>query len=174
MLCLEQLDMKPMFCKDEGIAICPACEQNEHKNHTLETVEKLKEHIEIKLKHLKEKREEVIAEEKLFEDIRQYSEKQEKDCKQRIIALFEQLQQFLTNEQERALFQVREEQQRQAGPELDRVRGQLASLSQRMQALEKQLQRGTNTFVTRYSQTLRHAKMPQASQQVGKLSIKKA
>uniref|UniRef100_A0A8C6SUH5 RING-type domain-containing protein n=1 Tax=Neogobius melanostomus TaxID=47308 RepID=A0A8C6SUH5_9GOBI len=168
-VCLEHPDEKPLFCKDEGHAFCAICELNEHENHTWETVEVLKEQIEVKLKCLKDKREEVIEEGKVYEEIKQHSERQEEDCERHVVALFDRLQRFLANEKEKALSQVREEQQRRdriVGPELERVRGQLSSLSQRIQALERQLQRGTGAFLTHYSHTQKHAKIPQAPRQV--------
>lgn len=73
-VCFEHPDEKPMFCKDEGRAFCPVCEFDEHKDHTLETVEELREQFEEKLKCQEEESEEDTEEEALHEETKQHSE----------------------------------------------------------------------------------------------------
>ncbi|KAJ0003532.1 hypothetical protein NQD34_008630 [Periophthalmus magnuspinnatus] len=149
------LDVAPMFCREDDQALFSICEINEHKNHTLETVEELKKETESNLKYLKELRKEAVEELEVCEEIMLHSEKQEKDCVCQINVLFERWQQFFVNEQKRAMFHLREEKQRQAGimgAELERVRRQLSSLSKSIQGQERQLQRGAVEFLTHYKQ----------------------
>lgn len=166
-VCSKHPEVPPLFCLDEARALCAVCEFSLHKQHTVVPVEtavsELKEQLRSHLQSLTEKRERVKELEKSYEEMLRHSEKQAEHCEEQIRALFERLHQFLREEQESRLAELREEQRRQAhslNPELENIREQLSSLSQSIHAVEQQLQRDSGAFLTHYSLTQSQASQP--------------
>uniref|UniRef100_A0A8C8S140 Uncharacterized protein n=1 Tax=Pelusios castaneus TaxID=367368 RepID=A0A8C8S140_9SAUR len=106
-LCRRHHKALDLFCEEDGEAVCVVCWRSpEHRSHTVllleEAAPKYKEKVQSHLKALREEREKILgfkltAEEKS----RQYLKRTEIE-RQKIVSEFQQLQQFL-EEQERLL-----------------------------------------------------------------------
>lgn len=140
-----------------------------HKDHlvvTQETAEReLKEALQSELQALREERSQVTSEQSKYREMCDHADRQAQLCERVIRTQFEQLQQFLRQEEEACMCELKEEQDRQArtiSPVLDTLGQQQSSVSQRIQALEEQLQRNTGDFLLSYRLTQRSAWAPQA------------
>uniref|UniRef100_A0A8C6UNZ5 Uncharacterized protein n=1 Tax=Neogobius melanostomus TaxID=47308 RepID=A0A8C6UNZ5_9GOBI len=117
-VCGEHPEVPPLFCKDETRAFCPVCEFSRHSQHTVVSGEEaeraIKEMLRSQLLSLTLQRQSYEELEKTYEHIQHYAEEQAQYCEHQVRVLFEWLQQFLREEENRALSRLREEQDRQA------------------------------------------------------------
>ncbi|KAK7879748.1 hypothetical protein WMY93_030675 [Mugilogobius chulae] len=145
-VCRSHPQVPPLFCKDEAQAFCSACEFSQHKDHTIvsgeEAVKEVKQQQHSQLCSLSLQRQSYEELEKTYEHIQRHSEEQGHYCERQIRAVFEQLQQFLRDEEKKALSALREEQDRQTqnmSTEIQRIREQLTALNQSIQQLQQRL-----------------------------------
>ncbi|XP_044840047.1 E3 ubiquitin-protein ligase TRIM39-like [Mauremys mutica] len=106
-LCERHGKALDLFCEEDGEAVCVVCERSlEHRSHTVllmdDAAQKYKERIQAHLKTLMEEREKLLGLKATGErNCREYL-KQTQTERQKIVSEFQQLQQFL-EEQERLL-----------------------------------------------------------------------
>ncbi|XP_042346044.1 zinc-binding protein A33-like [Plectropomus leopardus] len=155
-----------LFCKDEDRAVCPVCEFSLHQNHTVvpidQAVSELKDELKSDLKALQEKKSKHQKVEKTYDEMIQHSKKQLLSTERQISAEFNQLNQFLKEEEESRLAALREEE-KQKGKTINRerkmIQKHISSLSDSISAVEKELQKSNVAFLSTYKSTQSKAKV---------------
>uniref|UniRef100_A0A8C8S5G1 Zinc finger protein RFP-like n=1 Tax=Pelusios castaneus TaxID=367368 RepID=A0A8C8S5G1_9SAUR len=112
-LCEKHREALKLFCKEDEIPICWVCDRSkEHQDHTVipaeEVAEEFKEKIQAHLKTLREEREKLLECKVSREKRNQENLRKTQTKRQKIVSEFQQLRQFL-EEQERLLLAQLEE-----------------------------------------------------------------
>ncbi|XP_061564356.1 nuclear factor 7, brain-like [Cololabis saira] len=159
-VCKKHPGIPPLFCRDEQRTVCSVCEFSLHQNHKVvpveEAVGELKELLKSDLKSLQDKRNKYKQVEETYKDVVQHSKKQLLSTEKQIRAEFNKLQQFLKEEEESRLADLREEEEqkgRRISGERKRIQEQISSLSDSISAVEEELQKDNMSFLSRYKPT---------------------
>ncbi|XP_030298214.1 zinc-binding protein A33-like [Sparus aurata] len=153
------------FCVDEQRAVCPVCEFSLHNNHKLVPIEEavgvLKEQLKLDLKSLQDKRDKYKQVEETYIEVAQHSKRQLLSTEGQIRAEFNKLHQFLIEEEESRLASLREEEEqkwRTISREMEEVQGWISSLSHSICAVEEELQKHNESFLSSYKPTQTRAR----------------
>ncbi|XP_075771927.1 uncharacterized protein LOC102447986 [Pelodiscus sinensis] len=143
-VCEEHQEALKLFCEEDQAPICVVCDRSRaHRAHTVlpiaEAAQEYKEKLEAHLKSLREEREKLLGWKVTAEGKSQEYLKQTQAKRQKILAEFQQLQQFL-EEQERLLLAQLEKLDKEIGRlQTDTVRklsAQISCLSEQIGELE--------------------------------------
>ncbi|XP_067413562.1 zinc finger protein RFP-like [Emydura macquarii macquarii] len=110
-LCEKHREPLKLFCKEDEIPICLVCDRaKEHRDHTAvpaeEVVEEFKEKIQAHLKKLREEREKLVKFQVSSEKRSQENLRKTQTERQKIVSEFQQLQQFLKEQEKLLLAQL--------------------------------------------------------------------
>lgn len=165
-LCEKHTDLPHWFCKDEQRAVCPVCEFSLHQSHKVVPVEQavrdLKEQLKSDLESLQDKRDKYKQVEETYNEVIQQSEKQLLSTERQIRAEFNKLHQFLKEEEESRLAALREEEEQKGktvSREMKKIQEQMSSLSDRISAVEEELQKPSVPFLSSYKATQTRARV---------------
>uniref|UniRef100_A0A3B3HYD7 B30.2/SPRY domain-containing protein n=1 Tax=Oryzias latipes TaxID=8090 RepID=A0A3B3HYD7_ORYLA len=154
-----------LFCKDEQRAFCPVCEFFQHQSHKVvpveEAVRELKEELKSDLKSLQDKKIKYKEVEETYNQMIQHSKKQLLSTETQIRAEFNKLQQFLKEEEESRLAALREEEEQKRKTvmgEMKRIQEQMSSLSESISAVEAELQKDKEAFLSSWKDTQSRAR----------------
>uniref|UniRef100_A0A3P9KKI4 Uncharacterized protein n=1 Tax=Oryzias latipes TaxID=8090 RepID=A0A3P9KKI4_ORYLA len=164
-VCRKHPGESKLFCKDEQRAFCPVCEFFQHQSHKVvpveEAVRELKEELKSDLKSLQDKKIKHKTMEKTYNQMIQHSKKQLLSTETQIRAEFNKLQQFLKEEEEARLAALREEEEQKrktVSREMKRIQEQMSSLSESISAVEAELQKDKEAFLSSWKDTQSRAR----------------
>ncbi|XP_037769615.1 tripartite motif-containing protein 10-like [Chelonia mydas] len=173
---IKDLDFKPgkenlcerhgkaldLFCDEDGEAVCVVCwKSSEHRSHTVllleEAAQKYKEKIQAHLKTLREEREKLLGFKMTREGKRQEYQKQTQTERQKIVSEFQQLRQFL-EEQERLLLAQLEKLDKEIvriqNENVSKLSEEISHLSELINEMEGKCQKPENEFLQDVRSTL--------------------
>uniref|UniRef100_A0A3P9IDI3 Tripartite motif containing 35-12 n=1 Tax=Oryzias latipes TaxID=8090 RepID=A0A3P9IDI3_ORYLA len=164
-VCRKHPGESKLFCKDEQRAFCPVCEFFQHQSHKVvpveEAVRELKEELKSDLKSLQDKKIKYKEVEETYNQMIQHSKKQLLSTETQIRAEFNKLQQFLKEEEESRLAALREEEEQKGKTvmgEMKRIQEQMSSLSESISAVEAELQKDKEAFLSSWKDTQSRAR----------------
>ncbi|XP_004072138.1 zinc-binding protein A33-like [Oryzias latipes] len=156
-VCEKHQEEPKLFCKDEQRAVCPVCEFSLHQSHTVvpveEAVRALKEELESDMKSLTDRKDQCRRVEETFQRVMRHFEKQLLSTETQIRAQFNKLHQFLEEEEESRVAALREEEEQKRKTmmgEMKRIQEQMSSLSESISAVEAELQKDKEAFLSSY------------------------
>ncbi|XP_039374254.1 zinc finger protein RFP-like [Mauremys reevesii] len=161
-VCGEHQETLKLFCEEDQTPICVICrESRTHRAHTVvpiqEAVQEYKERIQAHLKTLREEREKLLGLKATRERNSQEFLKQTQTEKQKIVSEFQQLLQFL-EEQERLLLaqleKLDEEIVRIQNENVSKLSEQISHLSELISELEGKCQKPASEFLQDIRSTL--------------------
>ncbi|XP_030233273.1 zinc-binding protein A33-like [Gadus morhua] len=154
-VCTEHLKDIKWFCKDEQRAVCHVCEFPHHQGHTVvpleEQVQELKQQLRPDLTALQARRRRHQELEETYEAMVPHLKGQWVKTERRIKAEFEQLHQFLREEEEARVEALREEEEQKRKTillERKTLQEQIRSLSEGPSAVEADLQKDGLSFLS--------------------------
>ncbi|KAG7492508.1 hypothetical protein MATL_G00015370 [Megalops atlanticus] len=150
-----------LFCEEDQEAVCVVCQTSKkHRNHQLCPVEEavldLKEKLKTALNPVKEKLEKFTKVKQECEKTAKHIKTQAQNTETQIKAEFEKLHQFLRDEEEARLAALKEEEEQKGktmSEKLKIIQEQISSLSDRISAVEKELNEEDIAFLKNYKQT---------------------
>ncbi|CAM5104940.1 unnamed protein product, partial [Natator depressus] len=174
---IKQLDFKPgkenlcerhgkaldLFCDEDWEAVCVVCERSsEHRTHMVllieEAAQKYKEKIQAHLKTLREEREKLLGFKMTREEKRREYQKQTETERQKIVSEFQQLRQFL-EEQERLLLAQLEKLDKKIvkieNENITKLSEEISCLSELISEMEGKCQKPASEFLQDVRSTLR-------------------
>ncbi|KAM4616564.1 E3 ubiquitin-protein ligase TRIM35-like [Polymixia lowei] len=164
-VCSKHPEDPKLFCEEEQRAVCLVCDFPHHQGHKLvpikQAVSDLKDQLKSDLKPLQDKRNKYKEVEKAYNEVVQYSKKQLVDTEMKVRAEFEKLHQFLREEEEARLAALREEEEHKKKTitqQMKIIQEQISSLSDRISALEQDLQKHNVSFLSSYKHTQTRAR----------------
>ncbi|XP_078809410.1 nuclear factor 7, ovary-like [Oryzias latipes] len=164
-VCRKHPGESKLFCKDEQRAFCSVCEFSLHQSHKVvpveEAVRELKEELKSDLKSLQDKKIKYKEVEKTYNQMIQHSKKLLLSTETQIRAEFNKLQQFLKEEEEARLAALREEEEQKRKTvmgEMKRIQEQMSSLSESISAVEAELQKDKEAFLSSWKDTQSRAR----------------
>ncbi|XP_075769159.1 uncharacterized protein LOC102460972 isoform X3 [Pelodiscus sinensis] len=158
-VCAEHQEALKLFCEEDQTPICVVCDRSQaHRELPIkETAQEYKEKLEAHLKTLREERDQVLGRKTTAEGKRQEYLKWTQAERQMIVAEFQQVQQFL-EEQERLLLAQLEKLDEEVGRlQTDTVRKlsvQISRISEWISELEGKCQKPANEFLKDVRSTL--------------------
>ncbi|XP_044837304.1 zinc finger protein RFP-like [Mauremys mutica] len=161
-VCGEHQEALKLFCEEDQTPICVICrESRAHRAHTVvpieEAAQEYKERIQAHLKTLREEREKLLGLKATGERNCWEYLKQTKTERQKIVSEFQQLQQFL-EEQERLLLahleKLDKEIVRIQNENLSKLSEQISRLSELISELERKCQKPASEFLQDVRTTL--------------------
>ncbi|XP_075765603.1 zinc finger protein RFP-like [Pelodiscus sinensis] len=161
-LCEKHREPLKLFCKEDEIPICLVCDRSKrHRGHTVIPAEEAAEEFQVRLlahlKTLRAKRETLLGLKVSREKRSQEYLKQTQAERQKVVAEFQQLRQFL-EEQERLLLAQLEKLDEEIGRlQTDTVRklsAQISRISERISELEGTCQKPASEFLQDVRSTL--------------------
>uniref|UniRef100_A0A8C9YXW4 Tripartite motif containing 35 n=1 Tax=Sander lucioperca TaxID=283035 RepID=A0A8C9YXW4_SANLU len=144
-VCSKHQEEPTLFCKDEDRVVCPVCEFSLHHGHTVVPVEQKHRQVE-----------------EIYDKIDHHSKKQLLSTESQIRAEFNKLHQFLKEEEESRLANLREEEQQRGktvSREMKRIQEQISSLSDSISAVEADLQKDSVPFLSSYKASQSRARV---------------
>ncbi|XP_024131613.1 nuclear factor 7, ovary-like [Oryzias melastigma] len=165
-VCRKHPGESNLFCKDDQRAFCPFCEFFfQHHSHKVvpveEAVRELKEELKSDLKSLQDKKMKYKEVEETYNQMIQHSKKQLLSTETQIRAEFNKLHQFLKEEEESRLAALREEEEQKRmtmSREMKRIQEQMSSLSESISAVEAELQKDKEAFLSSSKDTQSRAR----------------
>ncbi|KAG7492499.1 hypothetical protein MATL_G00015380 [Megalops atlanticus] len=150
-----------LFCEEDQEALCLVYQTSKkHRHHQLCPVEEavfdLKEKLKTALNHIKEKLERFAEVKEAYEETAEHISTQAQHTETQIKAEFEKLHQFLRDEEEARLAALREEEEQKGktmSEKLKIIQEQISSLSNRISAVEQELNEEDIAFLKNYNQT---------------------
>ncbi|XP_075768617.1 uncharacterized protein LOC142821484 isoform X2 [Pelodiscus sinensis] len=158
-VCREHQEALKLFCEEDQTPICVVCDRSQAPRELSikETAQEYKEKLEAHLKTLREEREQMLGRKTTAEGKRQEYLKWTQAERQMIVAAFQQLWQFL-EEQERLLLSQLEKLDKEIGRlQTDTVRklsAQISRISEWIGELEGKCQKPPNVFLKDVRSTL--------------------
>ncbi|RVE67882.1 hypothetical protein OJAV_G00086230 [Oryzias javanicus] len=164
-VCRKHSGETNLFCKDERKVFCAVCDFSLHQSHKVvpveEAVRELKEELKSDLKSLQDKKMKYKEVEETYNQMIQHSKKQLLSTETQIRAEFNKLQQFLKEEEESRLAALREEEEQKrktVSREMKRIQEQMSSLSESISAVEAELQKDKEAFLSSSKDTQSRAR----------------
>ncbi|XP_074927726.1 zinc finger protein RFP-like [Chelonoidis abingdonii] len=164
-LCEKHKEPLKLFCKEDEILICLVCDRSkEHRDHTVipaeEAAEEFKEMIQAHLKMLMEEREKLLGFKVSREKRSQEYLKQTQTERQKIVSEFQQLWQFL-EEQERLLLaqlekldkeivKIQNENVSKVSEEISRLNNLISEMEGKCQKPETELLQDVRSTLSRF------------------------
>uniref|UniRef100_A0A3P9KUT2 Nuclear factor 7, brain n=1 Tax=Oryzias latipes TaxID=8090 RepID=A0A3P9KUT2_ORYLA len=146
-----------VFCKDDQRALCSVCDISQHQSHTVVPVEvvikELKEELKSDKKFLMDRKNQCRRVEETLNQMIQHSKKQLLSTERQIRAQFNKLHQFLKEEEESRVAALKEEEEQKRKTmmgEMKRIQEQMSSLSESISAVEAELQKDKEAFLSSY------------------------
>ncbi|XP_041966906.1 nuclear factor 7, brain-like [Alosa sapidissima] len=153
------------FCVDEGVTWCEECQHPlQHAGHQLkrvkEAVEKVKTKLHSSLELMEAQLDDCIYADDVYKDMVKHMASQRAATERRIQEEFEQLHQWLREEEEARLTAVREEEEQKRkliDRELDIIQGQMLALENSIHQVENDLKQDNLSFLKDYKRTISRA-----------------
>uniref|UniRef100_K7F7H2 Zinc finger protein RFP-like n=1 Tax=Pelodiscus sinensis TaxID=13735 RepID=K7F7H2_PELSI len=154
-VCREHQEVLKLFCEEDQTPICVVCDRSRaHRAHTVvpveEAAQEYKEKFQARLKTLREEREKLLGWKATGERRSQEYLKQTQAERQRIVAEFQQLRQFLEVQERLLLAQLKKLDEEIGRLQADNVRklsAQISCLSQLIGELEGKCQQPACEFL---------------------------
>ncbi|XP_038228458.1 zinc finger protein RFP-like [Dermochelys coriacea] len=165
-LCERHGKALDLFCDEDGEAVCVVCERSsEHRSHTVllmeEAAQKYKEKIRAHLKTLREEKEKLLGFKMTREGKRQEYQKRTQTERQKIVSEFQQLRQFL-EEQERLLLAQLEKLDKEIvriqNENVSKLSEEISHLSELISEMEGKCQKPASEFLQDVRSTLSRCK----------------
>lgn len=156
LVCSKHKERK-MFCEDEQRALCAVCEFSLHKDHKLvpveEAVRQLKKQLKYDLKALKNKKKKCIIVEETYREVINYSTMEVSSAEKNIRAEYDNRRRLLKEEEKSRVEAMRNAvdwKRTSVIREMEKVQEQMSSLSESIDEVEEELQKGTVAFLNSY------------------------
>nr|XP_034962968.1 E3 ubiquitin-protein ligase TRIM7-like [Zootoca vivipara] len=168
-MCEKHQEPLNLFCKEDGSPICLLCNvSKEHKSHEVVSVEKAsqeyKDQISSCLDNVRKRREKILV-------LKAHTEKESQDLlkqtdaeREKTVAEFRQLQQFLEEQEKRILVQMAEVEKEIAAKReehLARLTGELSSLDSLIWEMEEKLQEPASEILQDFGSFLQRSQAKQ-------------
>ncbi|XP_044840053.1 zinc finger protein RFP-like, partial [Mauremys mutica] len=166
-LCERHGKALDLFCEEDGEAVCVVCERSlEHRSHTVllmdDAAQKYKERIQAHLKTLREEREKLLGLKATGEGNSREYLKQTQTERQKIVSEFQQVQQFL-EEQERLLLAQLEKLDKEIvriqNENVSKRSEQISCLSELISEVEGKCQKPASEFLQDVRTTMSRCEM---------------
>ncbi|CAI5767811.1 finger RFP-like isoform X1 [Podarcis lilfordi] len=170
-VCEKHLERLKVFCKDDKMPICLVCTiSNEHQHHAVvpieEAVQDYKEHFQMQLKIWKQKTEELQAL-KLAEARRRLKRLERLDSEgKKIVSEFEQLYQFLEDQEEFLLAKL-EQLQKEVIMEEKTTTSEISNLRDLVRDVEERCKQPVSEFLQDLQNTLSRCEDQKTQKPVG-------
>uniref|UniRef100_A0A8C0IW57 RING-type E3 ubiquitin transferase n=1 Tax=Chelonoidis abingdonii TaxID=106734 RepID=A0A8C0IW57_CHEAB len=167
-VCERHQEALKLFCEDDQTPICVICrESQDHRAHTVvpieEAVQEYKEKIQVHLKALREEQEKLLGVKATGEGKSQEYLKQTQTERRKIVSEFQQLPQFL-EEQERLLLaqleKLDEEIVRFQNENVSKLSQRISHLSELVSELEEKCQKPASEFLQVRLSEKRRCRLP--------------
>ncbi|XP_066541886.1 E3 ubiquitin-protein ligase TRIM39-like [Hoplias malabaricus] len=164
-LCSLHSEKLKLFCLDDQQPVCVVCEKSrKHTNHKLcpvdEAVTDCKEELRFALKPLQEKLD-LFKECKLnWDQTAEHIKTQARLTERQIKEEFEELHQFLRDEEAARIAALREEEEQNSQrmkEKIEKISREISSLSDTVRAVEEQMSAEDVSFLQKYKSTLERA-----------------
>uniref|UniRef100_K7F8D1 Uncharacterized protein n=1 Tax=Pelodiscus sinensis TaxID=13735 RepID=K7F8D1_PELSI len=161
-LCEKHQEPLKLFCREDEIPICVVCDRSKgHRAHTVipakEAAEEFQERLQAHVKTLRAEREKLLGLKVSREETSQVYLKQTQVERQKIVAEFQQLRQFLEEQERLLLAQLQKLDKMIVKAGIDTVTKlseQISRLSERIQELEGKCQKPASEFLQGHQGTL--------------------
>ncbi|XP_075773452.1 zinc finger protein RFP-like isoform X2 [Pelodiscus sinensis] len=171
-LCEKHQEPLKLFCREDEIPICVVCDRSKgHRGHTVipaeEAVEEFQEKLQAQLKTLRAEREKLLGLKVSREETSQKYLKRTQVERQKIVAEFQQLRQFLEKQERFLLAQLQKldkELVRLQTDTVTKLSEQISRLSKRIRELEGKCQKPASEFLQDVRSTLSRCEKGQAQQ----------
>ncbi|XP_075768449.1 uncharacterized protein LOC112544453 isoform X2 [Pelodiscus sinensis] len=165
-LCGEHQEALKLFSEEDQTPICVGCDRSQDQTVApiQEDAQEYKEKLEVHLKTLREEREKLLRWKETAEGKSQECLKQTQAERQKIVAEFQQLQQFLADQERLLLAQLEkldEEIGRLQTGALRKLSAQISHLSELIEELEGKCQKPASEFLQDVRSTLSRCEMGQ-------------
>ncbi|XP_076127623.1 E3 ubiquitin-protein ligase TRIM35-like [Alosa pseudoharengus] len=160
-VCSKHTKTPAWFCVDEDRAVCDDCQNpTQHSGHKVIPLEEAVQDMKGKLKSDLEKMQKNLKKctdtEKVHKDMVQHTKSQLAATERSIKEVFEQLHQFLREEEEARLTALREEEEQKGkmiGREIKTLQEQIETLKDSIQHMENDLKQDSVPFLKGYQST---------------------
>ncbi|XP_061098954.1 E3 ubiquitin-protein ligase TRIM35-like [Conger conger] len=164
-LCSLHSEKLKVFCLDDKIPICVVCQiSKKHENHKMQPVqeaaEEYKEKLRTALAPLQEKLEAFNAVKLICDKTAEHIKIQAQHTERQIKMEFENLQQFLKEEEAARITALREEEEQKSQKmkeKIEKMTEEISSLSEQIRALEQELGAEDISFLQSYKDTQNRA-----------------
>ncbi|XP_075770338.1 zinc finger protein RFP-like isoform X2 [Pelodiscus sinensis] len=171
-LCEKHQEPLKLFCREDEIPICLVCDRSKgHRGHTVipaeEAAEEFQERLQAHLKTLRAEREKLLGLKGSREKTSQEYLKRTRAERQKIVAEFQQLRQFLKEQERLLLAQLQKLDEMIVKAQTDTVTKlseQIFQLSELIGKLEKTYQKPASEFLQNIRSTLNRCEERQAQQ----------
>ncbi|XP_075769455.1 uncharacterized protein LOC142823061 [Pelodiscus sinensis] len=171
-LCEKHQEPLKLFCREDEIPICLVCDRSKgHRGHTVipaeEAAEEFQERLQAQLKTLRAEREKLLGLKVSREETSQEYLKQTQAERQKIVAEFQQLRQFLEEQERLLLAQLKKLDKMIVKAQTETVTKlsvQISHLRERIRELEGKCQKPASEFLQDIRSTLSRCEEGRAQQ----------
>ncbi|XP_066541685.1 nuclear factor 7, ovary-like [Hoplias malabaricus] len=164
-LCSLHSEKLKLFCLDDQQAVCVVCQTSrKHTNHKLcpvdEAVTDCKEKLKSALKPLRKKLEQFKECKLNWDQTAEHIKTQARLTERQIKEEFEELHQFLRDEEAARIAALREEEEQKSQrmkEKIEKISREISSLSDTVRAVEEQMSAEEVSFLQKYKSTLERA-----------------
>ncbi|XP_063056047.1 nuclear factor 7, brain-like [Engraulis encrasicolus] len=161
-LCSLHGDKLRLFCHDDKVLVCFSCRDSRlHKGHSFSPVDEVaadrKEELKVKLDPLKKKLEAFKKEKRVCDESTKYIKTQVQHTEKQIKKEFEELHQFLRDEEAARIAALREEEEqksRMMKDKIDKMSREITFLSDTIRVIQEEIQADDITFMQNYKCTV--------------------
>ncbi|XP_023649948.2 E3 ubiquitin-protein ligase TRIM35 [Paramormyrops kingsleyae] len=166
-LCARHGEELTLFCVDDEELVCTSCQENEHEEHQCcpleEAVHDCKRELRVAVKPLQEKLEDFTAAKQSCEELAEHIKDQAQQSERLIKDEFKKLHRFLRDEEAAMLAALKEEEEQRSQTtkdKMEKLAGDLRSLTDDIQLVEEQLAADDITFLQNFKATIQRAQRP--------------
>ncbi|XP_064197539.1 E3 ubiquitin-protein ligase TRIM35-like [Anguilla rostrata] len=164
-LCRLHSEKLKLFCLEDQIPVCLVCQTaKKHENHKMrpvqEAAEQYKEKLRTALAPLQEKLKAFNAVKLVCDQTAEHIKSQAQNTERQIKMEFEKLQQFLKDEEAGRIAALREEEEQKSQlmkEKIEKMTGEISSLSEQIRAIEQELGAEDVSFLQSYKDVEKRA-----------------
>ncbi|XP_063068980.1 uncharacterized protein LOC134460530 [Engraulis encrasicolus] len=164
-LCSLHSEKLKLFCLEDKQPVCVVCRDSKlHRGHTFSPVDEAaldnKENLKIKLEPLKKKLKTFEEVKLTFDQTATHIKTQVQDTERQIKQEFENLHQFLRDEEAARIAALREEEEQKSKmvkEKIDNLNREISSCSDTIRAIEEEMNAENVTFLQNYKSTAKRA-----------------
>ncbi|XP_063068919.1 E3 ubiquitin-protein ligase TRIM35-like [Engraulis encrasicolus] len=165
LLCSLHHSKLKLYCEDDQQPVCLVCQTSKiHKKHNFspidEAAQERKETLKTTLKHLQDKLKRFTDVKLTCDETAQHMKVQAQQTEKQIKQEFQELHQFLRDEEAARIAALREEEEQKSQmmkEKIEKMSEEISSLSDAVKAIEKDLRADNVTFLQNYKATVERA-----------------
>ncbi|XP_063068563.1 E3 ubiquitin-protein ligase TRIM35-like [Engraulis encrasicolus] len=176
-LCSLHGDKLRLFCHEDKVLVCFTCRDSRlHKGHNFSPVDEVaadrKEELKVKLDPLNKKLEAFKKEKRSCDETAKHIKTQVQHTEKQIKKEFEELHQFLRDEEAARIAALRKEEEqksRMMKDKIDKMSREITSLSGTIRVIQKEIKADDITFLQNYKRTVEQTWLQGPNSQIGAL-----